>query len=1169
MNPPRTAAALALAAAATMPAAASAQTLDRLTEGQSVQGFRAEAVYQDAEGVPVGGRFVHGRTGFTLDLLRLETAPQAFVWVNTFLVSDMGEPHTQEHLLLGKGNVGRAVANLESYSLVSSTAFVTGWRTQCHFNAPAGPEVFYRVLEAQLNALLNPDYTDEEIRREVRNIGIAEDPDGALRLEEKGTVYQEMVSSFERPVTRLYRVAGHALYGEDHPLSMSAGGWPSAIREMTPRHIRDFHRATYQLGNMGMVAALPRAVPLAGALSRLDGILAGLHRDTPAARGPFPTEADLPRPRGLSAGEVRFAEYPHRNPEQPSPLMFAWAPERTLDPGDEVLLGLFLSNFAGDPTTNLYRVFVDTETREVELGAKGVSAWASGDQGHPVYVYLTDVAPSRATPERLAEARERILAELRAVAAWEDGSPELVAFNERMRGRVIEARREMAKFASSPPGFGQRGTGDRWATHLHRLARRPGFHRSLTLEPDYDAIERLLAERRNPWREALARWALLDRVPYAVMARPSPELVEREERERRARLQDELDRLKARFAVADNQEAIRRYRAEYDAETARQEALAAAGEGRFLDDPPLSLDEPLDHRTERVAGVPVVWSRFEGLPAATAGLALRMDPVPDAELVYLALLPALLTEVGVIRDGVPVPHGEMRNRLRREVLSLTAYYSANPHAGRTELMLRGAGNDAAEAERALAWMGAVLYAPDWRPENLPRIRDVVDQGLAGLRNTTARPEEAWVDDPANAYRYQAARLHLATASFQTRIHAAHRLRWLLREAPAAETAAVDAALAALGERGSGLRRAELREVLRAAAEAPGGLSADAAALVRDAARDLELTLADLPDASLAADYAYLVGQIRRDLRSPPAEALTALHRVRERLLAAPGARGFLVSSPATGERLRPALATLAAGLRAAAAPAGVRAATPVVRERLRGRGVEGEPVFVGLLNANTAGGVFLHTAPLAGYADREADALLDFLTAQLYSGGGAHSMFMKTWAAGLAYSNGLRNSPATGLLTYYAERVPELPQTMRFVVDELRRSPRDPSLTEYAVAMAFRGIRSAHGYEARGEAMANDLAEGRDPETVRAFLREVLALRGRPGLAEELYRRMEPVYGRVLPGYGAPSGAVEGGVFFVIGPESQLALWEEYLRNAEGAEARLHRLHPRDFWIVD
>jgi hypothetical protein len=138
------------------------------------------------------------------------------------------------------------------------------------------------------------------------------------------------------------------------------------------------------------------------------------------------------------------------------------------------------------------------------------------------------------------------------------------------------------------------------------------------------------------------------------------------------------------------------------------------------------------------------------LPRLTAGLALRLDAVPNEELVYLAPLPALLTEVGVIRNGAPITHGEMRNRMRREILSLNAYFSANPHTGRVELAIRGAGNDIVEAEAAVGWMDAVLYGPDWRPENLPRIRDAVDQGLAGLRNTTNRAEETWVEDPSDA-----------------------------------------------------------------------------------------------------------------------------------------------------------------------------------------------------------------------------------------------------------------------------------------------------------------------------------------------------------------------------------------------------------------------------------
>ena len=180
--------------------------LDKLTAGKTINGFRTATVYTNDAGQGIGGRFVHARTGFILDYLQIQSVPQGFVWVNSYPTSDMGEPHTQEHLLLGKGNVGRAVASLENMSLASSTAFTEQWRTSYHFHTAAGPEVFYQMFERKVDALLHPDYTDEEIRREVRNFGVTENPaDKTLRLEEKGTVYNEMVSSFDRPAYRLYR----------------------------------------------------------------------------------------------------------------------------------------------------------------------------------------------------------------------------------------------------------------------------------------------------------------------------------------------------------------------------------------------------------------------------------------------------------------------------------------------------------------------------------------------------------------------------------------------------------------------------------------------------------------------------------------------------------------------------------------------------------------------------------------------------------------------------------------------------------------------------------------------------------------------------------------------------------------------------------------------------
>jgi hypothetical protein len=173
---------------------------------------------------------------------------------------------------------------------------------------------------------------------------------------------------------------------------------------------------------------------------------------------------------------------------------------------------------------------------------------------------------------------------------------------------------------------------------------------------------------------------------------------------------------------------------------------------------------------------------------------------------------------------------------------------------------------------------------------------------------------------------------------------------------------------------------------------------------------------------------------------------------------------------------------------------------------------------------------------------------------------------MKTWAAGLAYSNGIRPRLLDGRLNYYAERTPELPQTLKFVITELKKAKPDASLTDYAIAEAFEGSRAASTYEDRGESMADDLADGLTPEIVARFHQAILELRKDPKLSDELFRRMTLVDAQVLPGMGAKAKTVAGGVYFTIGPEKQFAAYEQYLKQAEGADAKLFRLYPRDFW---
>jgi len=113
----------------------------------------------------------------------------------------------------------------------------------------------------------------------------------------------------------------------------------------------------------------------------------------------------------------------------------------------------------------------------------------------------------------------------------------------------------------------------------------------------------------------------------------------------------------------------------------------------------------------------------------------------------------------------------------------------------------------------------------------------------------------------------------------------------------------------------------------------------------------------------------------------------------------------------------------------------------------------------------------------------------------------------------------------------------------------------------------FGTSRSADRYEARGEAMAADLADGYTPEIVRRYNEKVLQLRKLPNLFDELKQRMENIYGTVLIGYGHPLSESTDGYFFIIGPEKQFQSLEQYIASAESPQT-VYRLYPRDFWLT-
>ena len=276
---------------------------------------------------------------------------------------------------------------------------------------------------------------------------------------------------------------------------------------------------------------------------------------------------------------------------------------------------------------------------------------------------------------------------------------------------------------------------------------------------------------------------------------------------------------------------------------------------------------------------------------------------------------------------------------------------------------------------------------------------------------------------------------------------------------------------------------------------------------------------------------------------------------------------WAVGSHASLDQLKAPTAALAGGLRDATPPRVVYSAERRIDRRGAQRSeVAVVPRFVGLYDPNLTGGVMASIVPFASYDDASRDKQLDYLASRLFAGYGEHGVFTKTISAGLAYSNGIRGSLHDGWAGYYAERMPEIPQTLHFAIDVIKKGPRDPQFGEYAIALAFQPSNASDSYESRAEAIADDLADGITPAKVRAFREKLLALRREPGLADELFRRMDAVYAKILPGYGARPKDGSDSIYFIIGNQKQFSAMDADVQARE--DEHVEKLYPRDYWLV-
>lgn len=1156
--------------------------LENLQPDQVVHGFRTANLYDNSSGQAMGARFVSEKYGYIVDLVQIQSVPQAFYWIKTPITSSKGEPHACEHLLLGKGNRGRYVAALEDMALANSSAYTQQYRTCYHFNTTAGEDTFYELFEAKLQALLHPDFTDEEIRREVCHIGVNVDPrTGEMSLDEKGTVYTEMVSSFERPWYHIYRAANLMLYGEDHPLTNVSGGDPDVMRDMVPEDMWEFHKKTHHLGNMGVIVSIPDNISIESFLQRTDEILNRCQEEPDSDPLPGLLGYNFPPPNPAPEGEIRMVSYPSDKPQDPGTFIVHWPAILELSPLEEDALQLFIQTFADGESSTLYDLFVNSETRAVDLGASAADGWFDDDMDIAIGFDVTGVDNANITETMVDSVRSMIITAVRKVHDLPADSEELAEFNQRARSHVEQQRKQVANNLNQPPMFGFRsGPAGAWLSMMRDLEKRDGFRKSLVYEDDFAYLDSLLNLDKNVWAEFIDNWQLLTVQPYAVGAAPSPDIIPANEAAKEARLASYVEDFKQEFGTQDAQLAIARYKEKFDAKTAELEALASKDElPGFIDNPPMTLDDQLKYETMTLPGdIPLVASTFENMTSSRIGLALNLDVIPESLLVYTSILPDLLTDMGVVKDGEVVKYDDMQEQLRNEVLNYGSYFTSSIQRGRVELVLYGDGGNRKELFKVLDWMDASLNAPYLAEDNLARMNDVIDQSLTSFRNRTKAPEEYWVQNPSSAYRMQENPLYMAANCFFTQAHNYQRLKWMLTD-PGSETQqqVLRLFIDDLAEQGKGKTREELTEMLsqyedtEATAEILNlaDLNDEGRRIARDVAREFKVTLGDIPDVNLDEDWAYLCEQTGNDLMVKPQTALARFDGLLDLVRKAGNARMYLISNSADRAAVMPEIEKLVNKLDAAAPVHQQYADIPRVANRLASRepGMD-DPLYVGLVHEGTQNGVLMFSAKVADEYDTSTDNVLECLAGKLYGGGGPHGIFMNTWAAGLAYSNGYGYSQGNGRVSYYAERCPDVAETMRFVVNHLRGAEENPELVDYAVAQVFGFSRAPSRYEQRGQAMAADLTDGFTPEKVRSHRETVLALQDDPDLYKKLKARMEQAYGPVLIGYGAPLSQSRDGNFFLIGPEKQFKSLEEYIAQVESPET-VYRLYPRDFWLTN
>lgn len=165
----------------------------------------------------------------------------------TEIQDDSGAPHTLEHLIFmgSKSYQYKGLLDKLSSRAYSGTNAWTATDHTAYTLETAGWDGFAQILPVYLEHILLPTITDEAVVTEVWHI----DGEG----NDAGVVYSEMQATQSRSSEIMDLKARRLIYPQDVGFRYETGGMTEALRVLTPKRIRQFHRDMYQPRNLCLI----------------------------------------------------------------------------------------------------------------------------------------------------------------------------------------------------------------------------------------------------------------------------------------------------------------------------------------------------------------------------------------------------------------------------------------------------------------------------------------------------------------------------------------------------------------------------------------------------------------------------------------------------------------------------------------------------------------------------------------------------------------------------------------------------------------------------------------------------------------------------------------------------------------------------------------------------